>query len=309
MIVTVTLNPALDKTYTTSNLIKGQVNRMDSVTLIPGGKGINVARVLREFDYEVVTTGFLGGYTGDFIETSLKNHQIPTQFVKIQGETRTNSNIVGEDGYITEILEPGCEISKEEAQLFMNQYGILCKNCSLVVLSGSVIQGMPKDIYASLIKIAKENHQKVLLDSSGQFFVQGLRELPYLVKPNIKELEFAVGKRLENMSSIAEAARLLQQRGIKKVVVSLGEKGILYVDRDVCMRGSVSNIRKVNTVGCGDSVVASYAMSILAEDSIEAALRQGVAISAAHSMTMENGTVDKTMVDEIKERVKLEIVN
>ena len=107
MILTVTLNPAVDKTYTTGSLMLGQVNRMRTVNNIAGGKGINVAKILRQYGYEVMTAGFLGGYTGQFIEKCMEEIHAECRFTKVAGETRSSINIIAEDGYVTEVLEPG----------------------------------------------------------------------------------------------------------------------------------------------------------------------------------------------------------
>ena len=151
MILTVTLNPAVDKTYTTGELITGHVNRMRTAMSLAGGKGVNVAKVLRQYEFPVCATGFLGGYAGEFIENDLRSRQAACHFVHVDGETRSNMNILADNGYVTEILEPGPEVKAEQFEQFLQQYDNLLSFCEVVVLSGSVARGLSDDVYALLI--------------------------------------------------------------------------------------------------------------------------------------------------------------
>ena len=152
MILTVTLNPAVDKTYRTGELFPGRVNRMRSVDNIPGGKGINVSKILRQYNYEVTATGFLGGYQGRWMEAQLDRLRIRSAFIRVEEETRSSMNIVADNGYVTEILEPGPHISDTSLKEFMKNFVLLAEESSLVILSGSAAPGIPSDIYARLIQ-------------------------------------------------------------------------------------------------------------------------------------------------------------
>lgn len=136
MILTVTLNPAVDKTYTAGELITGNVNRMRTAMSFAGGKGINVARVLRQYGQRVCATGFLGGYAGDFIEDTLLDKQVECQFIRVAEETRSSINILADNGYVTEILEPGPLVEEEQIGQFLELYEELIAECEIVVLSG-----------------------------------------------------------------------------------------------------------------------------------------------------------------------------
>lgn len=170
MILTVTLNPAVDKTYTTGSLMLGQVNRMRTVNNIAGGKGINVAKILRQYGYEVMTAGFLGGYTGQFIEKCMEEIHAECRFTKVAGETRSSINIIAEDGYVTEVLEPGPTVSAQELERFMEDYKKAVGECGLVIMSGSVAKGIPADIYGQLVETGKEAGLRCILDTSGKRF-------------------------------------------------------------------------------------------------------------------------------------------
>lgn len=305
MVLTVTLNPAVDKTYTVGELITGHVNRMRSAMSIAGGKGVNVAKILRQYETSVCATGFLGGYAGHFIEDKLKDMQIDCQFEWVEGETRSNMNVLADNGYVTELLEPGPEVGEAATARFLKRYEELLEDCSLVVLSGSVANGMPVDFYRKLIRMAKERGIRTLLDTSGESLRSGLLEKPYLVKPNLKELEYVVGKSLRNREAIVDAAQALLQNGISKVVVSMGKKGLLSVSsKEVCY--AKAKVRAVNTVGCGDSVVAAYAMAILRGEDEEESLRLATAISAANAVTMESAKIPLEMAKELYEHIHVE---
>ena len=226
MILTVTLNPAVDKTYTAGELITGNVNRMRTAMSFPGGKGINVARVLRQYGQRVCATGFLGGYAGDFIEDSLLDKQVECQFIRVEGETRSNMNILADNGYVTEILEPGPLVEEEQLEQFLALYETLIEECEIVVISGSIGRGIPEDIYKTLIGKARFKGLRTMLDASGESLRAGMEAKPYFVKPNQKELEYIVGHKLVNREDVIEAALKVHAGGIAHVVVSMGKNGL-----------------------------------------------------------------------------------
>lgn len=297
MITTVTLNPAVDKTYSTAMLMPGQVNRMDSVKNIAGGKGINVAKVLRQYDYPVKAMGFIGGYTGAFIETVAGKLQMQCAFTHIEGETRTSINILGGDGYVTELLEPGPTILDEELQKFLKDYEKEIEDSSLVILSGSAPDQVPANIYRELIKLAERKNKKVLLDTSGDFLKEGAMERPFMIKPNIKELEIISGRRIRGLEECKEAAMSLHKEGISHVLVSMGAKGLLYVTDGRVLYAKAPKVKAVNTVGCGDCVVAAFAMGYEQNLKSDELLKLCVGISAANATTLENGIIP---MDEAK---------
>lgn len=299
MITTVTLNPAIDKTCTLSSLRAGTVNRMESVRNLAGGKGINVTKVLRQYAYPVCALGFLGGYTGKFIEEYVKSIGAECCFTTIKGETRTNINVLAQDGYVTEILEPGAVISKEELNSFYESFEKKTKESELIILSGSVPEGVPVTIYKELIEKAKGKGKKVLLDSSGDFLKEGALALPFMIKPNLKELEVLAGKKLKDREEAMHAALHFNRLGISHVIVSMGEKGILYVTRQSVYYAAVPKIKAVNTVGCGDSVVAAFAMGILSKEAPAEILRWCGAISAANALTAESAVIPKENAEEL----------
>lgn len=307
MILTVTLNPAVDKTYTAGELITGNVNRMRTAMSFAGGKGVNVARVLRQYGQRVCATGFLGGYAGDFIEDSLLDKQVECQFIRVEGETRSSINILADNGYVTEILEPGPLIEEEALNQFMEVYEELIAECEIVVLSGSVGRDVPEDIYKKLIEKARLRGLRTMLDASGESLRAGLEAKPYFIKPNQKELEYIVGHKLVNREDVIEAALKVHADGIAHVVVSMGKNGLLYVcSGGVTLYAKAENIKALNTVGCGDCVVASYAMSFLKKEKREEALRRATAISAANATSLKSADVPFGTAEELYESITVE---
>lgn len=306
MILTVTLNPAVDKTFTTGSLMLGQVNRMRTVNNIAGGKGINVAKILRQYGYPVMTMGFLGGYTGEFICSYMQEVGAQCRFTKVAGETRTSINVIAEDGYVTEMLEPGPVISGLELEALIEAYTKALDECELVVLSGSAAKGIAADIYKRLITLGNEKGKRCILDTSGEALLHGMEASPYLIKPNQKELEYIVGHKLKDMGEIIEAAEKLRQRGIGQVLVSMGKKGILSVAEEQVLWAKAPAVKTLNTVGCGDSVIASYAMSLVKEEDNYTALKRATAISAANAATLESGEISLELAEEMLDKIQIE---
>lgn len=306
MILTVTLNPAVDKTYRTGELFCGRVNRMRSVTNMPGGKGINVSRILRQYGRPVTATGFLGGFPGKWIEERLCEQGIRSAFVETGEETRSSMNIIADNGYVTEILEPGPTIREEWLTELLNRYEWLAEEAEAVVLSGSAAPGVPEDIYARLIRIASDKGKKVFLDTSGVLLAEGIRQKPFLIKPNRQELEYVIGHGLKTLEELKEAACLLREGGIELVAVSLGRKGMLLAGEDGCMYAAAPKVKTENTVGCGDSAVASMVMSCMDGLPQEEILRRATAVSAANASTFESGNVPQKLAERLYQEIAVQ---
>lgn len=309
MIATVTLNPAVDKTLNISRLVPGTVNRATSVSNVAGGKGINVAKVLHAFGYDVKALGFLAGYSGKMIRDSVREMGIKEDFQRIKGQTRTSINVISEDGYVTEFLEPGPPIKKHALKKFKDSFEHEAKNCDIIVISGSAPMGIKPEFYAQMVNMAKEHGCKVLLDTSGENLKKGAEALPFMIKPNMRELETLMGKRIQGMQEVAEAAEALVGRGIPNVMISLGAKGIVYAkeqDNETKLYYvQPPRIKAVNTVGSGDAAVAAFAMAIEEKlDPVET-IKKCVAVSAANVMTLENGIVDVKEAEKIQKTLNL----
>lgn len=306
MITTVTLNPAVDKTYTAARLLPGQVNRMESVKNLAGGKGINVSKVLRQYGYEVSAMGFLGGYTGSFIEDYVREIGCRCCFTHVAGETRASINILSQDGFVTEVLEPGAAISEKELAQFHQDFEREIKSSEMVILSGSVPADVPESIYGDLILKAREQGKKVLLDSSGEYLRQGVKAEPFMIKPNGRELEMLVGRKVKGLEDTIGAAIGLNRRGISHVLVSMGAKGLLYAAGEQILYARAPKVKTVNTVGCGDSVVAAFAMAYAQGLDAEEILRYCTGISAANATTLESAVIPMERASELMKEVEIE---
>lgn len=305
MILTVSLNPAVDKNCRIDRVILGQVNRILEFHNSAGGKGINVTRVLRQLKMDVNATGFLGGYSGMFIQDELERMKAKYAFTQIAKETRSNTNIISADGYVTEILEPGPEISEQESINFLEQFSALVNESEIIVISGSMAKGLSEDYYVQLIEICHNAGKKVLLDTSGEPFKRAIEAKPYLIKPNRREFEYVTGCKLDSEEKVIEKAKEFVNNGIEIVIISNGAKGFLAITKENVYRVVPPAVKAVNTVGCGDSMVAALTEGICKELPLEEMLVNAAAISAANTLTWESGTITMENVRKLKENVEI----
>ena len=250
------------------------------------------------------TLGFLGGFSGQMIEKAVKDIGAENAFTKVSEDTRTSVNLITEDGYITEFLEPGPNISPDELKSFFDTYEKNIKDCSIVVISGSTPIGVSADDYVRMIQIANDMGKKVLLDTSGDNLKKGMYARPFMMKPNMKELEALMGRRIHGMQEVAESAMQIVEWGVPNVLVSMGNKGILYAreneEKIDVYYVQAPNIRAINSVGSGDSAVAAFAISMLEGLDPESTLKKCVAISAANACSEENGVIPVEKASEFE---------
>lgn len=263
-VVTVTLNPALDKTVTLAGLEIGGLNRVQNMRLDPGGKGINVAKVLKKFDVEVTAAGLIAGAQGQQLLKQVEREAIKVRFVNVQGETRTNLKVVDETTKTTtEINEPGFTVSADNLAQFRQELLQLLDAAAVLVIGGSLPPGVPEDIYRDYIELANSKGVKAILDADGQAFREGLKAKPFAVKPNIHELEELLGQKLETVQEIVSAGKALVQQGISLVIISMGSRGSIVLDEKEVYQVTPFSITPQSTVGAGDSMVAALAYSLL----------------------------------------------
>ena len=290
MILTVKLNAAIDKRYVVEGFRTGEVNRVKECTYVPGGKGLNVSKPASIYGAEVVATGFAGGHAGAYIEDALKPFGIRSAFYHVDAESRSCINIWDEVNQVqTEFLEPGFTLTEEDFAGFEAKFRQLVQEAKVVAMSGSVPKGLDGTAYQRLVKIVKDAGIPVILDTSGKLLEMGIEAIPTMIKPNIDEIRMLTGKRCDDISEIIEAARAIHERGVKIVAVSLGADGSLAVGDDGIFRARVPKIDAVNTVGCGDSMIAGFALGLSKGLPLEETLRLASAISAAAAMREETG--------------------
>lgn len=269
-VVTVTLNPAVDKTVVIGKLQVGGLNRVQDVRIDPGGKGINVAKVLIQFGVNVIATGLIGGSQGQQLLKQLERENIQGNFLQSEGETRVNLKIVEEETKLTtEINEPGILINPEVLNNFSEKLSLLLNHASVIVLGGSLPPGIPEAIYKDYIELANRKGVKTILDAEGVALEEGIKARPFAVKPNIYELEKLIGKRLTTNQEIISAGKSLVQKGVSLVMVSMGEQGSIVLTEKEAYRATPFTITPQSTVGAGDSMVATLVYSLLQGYSLE----------------------------------------
>lgn len=290
MILTVTLNAAIDKRYVVDNFQVGEVNRVKECAYYPGGKGLNVSKPAAIYGAQVTATGFVGGHAGSYIEESLAPFGITGDFYHVAAESRSCINIWDEKNHVqTEFLEPGFTLTEEDFAGFEAKFRELVKKADVVAMSGSVPRGLDETAYPRLIRIVKEAGRPVILDTSGKLLEAGISAAPTLIKPNIDEIRMLTGKSCEDIQEIIAAAKTIHENGVEIVAVSLGADGSLAVGKEGVFRAKVPKIDAVNTVGCGDSMIAGFAVGVSEKRSLAETLRLASAISAAAAMREETG--------------------
>lgn len=286
MIKTVTLNAAIDKTVEIQDFHLGAVNRISKLQLDTGGKGINVSKVIQALNGESIAVGVLAGRNGEFIQADFKRRGIAHDFLFVQGETRTNLKVVDPvNSTFTDINEPGTAISEDELkQLEEKIFKDLGFHTSLV-LSGSVPSSVPSSVYRQWLERARALGGKTFLDADGELLREGLKAKPFLVKPNLYELEHLVGHKLPRLADVAKAARNLLRQGVEVVVVSLGSEGALFAYQEQVIHAEALPIEVKSTVGAGDAMVAALALVPPGEDYLTRAVRWSIATSTAQVTT------------------------
>lgn len=307
MILTVTLNAAIDKRYVVEEFKVGEVNRVKECAYVPGGKGLNVSKPAAVAGAEVVATGFVGGHAGNYIEASLKDYHVKSAFYRLESESRSCINIWDEKNCVqTEFLEPGFTVTESEFQGFVEEFKELVKKADVVAMSGSVPKGLDGTAYQKLVKVVKDAGKKVILDTSGKLLEMGIEACPTMIKPNIDEIRMLTGKECNEIGEIVEAAKEIHARGVEVVAVSLGADGSLAVSDEGVFRAIVPRIDAVNTVGCGDSMIAGFALGFAEGLGIEETLRKASAISAAAALREETGYFVMEDMQRLYPQIKIE---
>ena len=281
MIVVVALNPALDVTHQLGHVDWAGVNRPDAVHARPGGKGPNVARVLRTLGADVLLAGLAGGHTGNELKAALAAAHVPAVFADIAGETRRTFAIVDSGRAQTAMFnEPGPLVSEEEFAAFTVLFGEAVARSSAVVMSGSLPPGLPASTYADLITMAAEAGVPALLDTSGDALRLGVAARPAIVKPNLSELEALAGRPLPTACAVAAAAADLRAHGADAVVVTLGSDGLLTVTGEDSWHAWPEPVIG-NPTGAGDAAAAALAHGLVTGTPWADRVRRAAALAAA----------------------------
>lgn len=295
MIYTVTFNPALDYVMKVEKLRYDDINRTYGEELYYGGKGINVSVILSRLGMENTALGFKAGFTGEKLEELLKEEGINTDFIALKsGMTRINVKVKAETEL--DINAVGPPIEREEVDKLFEKIKNLKKG-DVIVLAGSVPGALPADIYEKILSVTSQSGVEAVVDSTGDLLLNVLKYHPFLIKPNNFELGDLFGVKIKNEAEIERYAKLLQEKGARNVLVSRGKEGATLVteDGDVHTIGIIPG-KPLNSVGCGDSMVAGFVAGYLNKRDYAYALKLGSACSNATAFSY--GLADKAGIDD-----------
>lgn len=305
MIYTVTLNPALDKTVEIPGMALDTVNRITEMRTDPGGKGINVSKVIAKLGGESCAVGILGGGSGKMLEKLLKGEPFATRFRFVEGQTRTNLKIIDREGHTnTDINEPGLTVTDADLDALLRELLAELRPGDIVVLAGSLPKGAPQDTYRSWTAACKKAGARVFLDADGALLAEGIKAAPYLIKPNDDELSRLAGRKLETIEELTAEGQKLLERGIERVVISLGGRGALYLRKGSTIYAEGLRVPVGSTVGAGDSVVAALAYAEAQGLSEEEAVRLSTAAGAANVMCSGTQAAEREAVEALLPKVR-----
>ena len=307
MIFTVTLNPAVDRELTVDSIAFDTVLRASDWQVDCGGKGFNVARMLKSLGVASTALGFAAGKTGELLEARLQTLGIETDFTWVEGETRTNVSIVSsENGRYVKVNEPGPTIAAEHLVRLKEKIQARARSGDWWVLAGSLPPGVPAEFYGEMIEIIHSASAKVFLDTSSEALRSSCSAGPLLVKPNAEEAHELTGLPVSDTEEIAEAGAAICKLGPANVVVSLGKDGALLVNgKDVWKAASPKIIEK-NPIGAGDSMVAGMVWGLSEAADLSEALRRGIACGAATASRSGTTVGSLLQVEELMQKVQLE---
>ena len=310
MILTITMNPSIDIAYQVNGFKLDTTNRTQETHKTPGGKGLNVTRVLSQLGENVVASGLIGGKHGEFLTSELDKANVKHDFYHIKEETR-NCIAILHDNQQTEILEQGPSISAEESDEFLEFFKKLILDIDIVAISGSLPKGLSTDYYTHLVKTCHESKIPVVVDTSGASLEAVLNSdvKPTVVKPNTEELSQLLGKKVtSDVSLLKESLEDDQFEGMEWVIVSLGSEGAFAKHKDTYYRVKIPKISVVNPTGSGDSTVAGITSALFHKESDEVLLKKANVLGMLNALEKQTGYVNMSNYDELFNQIKVEEV-
>ncbi|MGL5295513.1 MAG: 1-phosphofructokinase [Culicoidibacterales bacterium] len=300
MIYTCTFNPAIDLVLPVPTLTLGDLNRVSNEAFVPGGKGINMSVILRRLGHDNVATGFLGGFTGEYIKTALQAEDITPRFVTVDGITRMNVKLKGD--VETEINASGPIVDVHAFNELMVYFESVLQTDDTVFLAGTAAPGMNADAYTAIAKLCAEKSVKLVLDTTKDYLTACLPYGPFIIKPNHHELGELFDVTIDNQASLIHYAKELQKRGAKNVLISQGGDGAtLITETGDVYRSNIPKGTLVNSVGAGDSMLAGFMATYLQTQDYAKALQVGAATGSATAYQVGLATAQDvtTLVHEI----------
>lgn len=299
MIYTINFNPAVDYYLSFKSFKEGELNSPITDYKLPGGKGINVSKVLKNYSVESTCLGFIGGFTGKFIDDKLKEYGIFSNFINIDSDTRINIKI-NNDGIETEVAGIAPEISSRDYDNLLAKIVDNIQSGDILVLSGSVPKSMSSDSYAKIIEVLPKD-VKVILDTRGSAFDSALKKGVFLIKPNRDELKEYFNREFHSIDDIIRGGQELQSLGAENVIISMGKNGSVFITRDEIYIGNVPKGTLISSVGAGDSMVAGFIYGISKNFSIENAYKFSIASGSATAFSKGLATLEtaNTLLNDI----------
>ena len=307
MIITVTLNPALDKTVILPGFAVNTVNRVSATRLDPGGKGINVSKVVKALGGKTLALGVLGGAAGGYIQAAMDKMELPNDMVLTGEITRTNLKII--DPLLqtnTDINEPGGPVSEETLDAVWHKLTKAVKPGDTVVLAGKNPPGMPDSRLADWVTRLHGMKVYTCVDTVGEPMQQAIAAQPDIIKPNREELAEIAGRRMVTDDDVLTAARELVGRGVGLVTASLGADGAIFVTRNQAFRGYAPKVSVVSVVGAGDAMMAALTHYSASACSLEETARRSIAVSVASVMCSGSEAPELNMILPLIDQVRLE---
>jgi len=304
MIYTCTLNPAIDLFIETKHLRPEVVNRTNSYDIQPNGKGVNVSFILKQLGISNTALGVGGGFTSEFIEQSLRDKEIKTDFTHINGISRINvfTRVVDSDTEFKEV-NPGPEVSPAELNDFLGKVSHLTATDELVV-SGSFSTGIEPSIIVTISQMAQRQGFKLIIDTSYREVMETLPNRPFLLKPNDAELlSWFHASKTDDLKTLITYAQTLIERGAQNILLSLGKNGALFIDQDKAFYGNAPDIKVVNTACSGDTMLATFLAGMQQQLSPADNLKKSLA--AASSTAGRAGLTDFSDVSELMQQVEI----
>ncbi|MED4014912.1 1-phosphofructokinase [Sutcliffiella cohnii] len=304
MIYTVTLNPSIDYVMSISSFQEGVVNRASQTMYYPGGKGLNVSRVLTKLGTSTTALGFVAGFTGNFIKEKLLEEQVNEKLIEVEGVSRINVKLKAK--MESEINGTGPVVSENNIDLLIGQLQSLNEG-DIVVLAGSIPNTMPSTIYETLMSVCAKNNVKVVLDTGGEMLTKLLDWKPFLIKPNHHELGDLFNVTIESTEEAIHFAQKVLEQGVENIIVSMaGDGAILATKQGTYFAKAPKGVVK-NSVGAGDSLVAGFLAGYSKEKNILHALQNGIAAGSATAFSHD--LCEKEEVERLLNEVVLQEVN
>lgn len=306
---TITLNPAVDKTYYVRNFAVNGLNRVDRVKVNMGGKGVNVAVTAAKCGIHCTAGGFLSGYNGQLIGKYVKDAGVAADFVHTEGETRINIKVVDtENQTYTDINEAGPVIPASDLETLFAKTADMAVKSDYVYVGGSFHPCLGNDIYKRLVEIIKEKGAKAVLDADGEALRLGIEAHPDIIKPNQAELESLIGAKIKTVAEVSRVAKELSEGGVETVLVSLGGNGAVAAAGGRLYRVYALNASIRSTVGAGDSFLCGYLYGLTVSEDVTVALRYAMAFATAKIQTEGTDIPDFENLKQDFEKVTVEIM-